>query len=72
MEKCLIDNCGNEARLISKTGGISFYSCKKHEREVAHIATIEHTRGEMDRATKQNISNLTKEDTKDNPKWMKI
>ena len=69
MKQCLIDGCNDEARLISKSSGISYYSCKKHEKQVAQIAAAEHTKGEMERIKKQNLFHLSPEK---NPEWMKI
>lgn len=69
MKKCLIDECNDEAKLIATSSGISYYSCKKHEKEVVQIVAAEHTRGEMERTKKQRLFHLTSEK---NPEWMKI
>jgi len=49
MEQCLIEGCENEAKLIAKSGGRSYYSCKEHKKEVAQIVSSEHTKSELKR-----------------------
>ena len=73
MNRCRIEGCPNEPKLVSKHSGISYYACKEHEKEVAHISAVEHTKEEMERAEKQykflhseEVSNIK------SPKWIKI
>ena len=72
MNKCIIEDCKNEAVFFAKVGGKYYYSCKKHELDVAQIVAAEHSREEMERAEKKYLLNISKEDVKKNPKWMKI
>lgn len=52
MEQCLIEGCQNEAKLIAKSGGKSYYSCKEHRKNVAEIIAAEHSKGEKERTIK--------------------
>ncbi len=69
MEQCLISGCKNEARLIAKSGGKSYYSCKEHRNEVAQIVASEMSKGEKSRSGI--VAEEVREEIKKRPpKWL--
>jgi len=69
INQCLISGCPNEATLIAKSGGKSYYSCKEHKKSVAQIVASEHSRSEVERA-RIAADSLYSEDNKEVPKWI--
>jgi len=61
IKQCLIEGCQDEAKLIAKSGKISYYSCKKHKPEAEQIVAAESRMYE--------INNIHKSK---NPKWMSL
>ena len=70
MEQCIIAGCLNEVKLIAKSGGKSYYSCKKHEKDVAQIIVAEHTKWEMEKIKSVSSALNLKEDKNKAPKWI--
>lgn len=71
IKQCMIEGCLDEVKFTSKLSGKIYYSCKRHEQEMAHIVAAEHTKEEMERTKKKHLFSLT-DDKNKNPKWMKI
>jgi hypothetical protein len=69
MNECLIEGCPNEAKLIAKSGGKSYYACKEHRKDVAQIIAAEHTRAESERAEIAH-KHLYPEGKEKPPKWI--
>ncbi len=69
IKQCVIEGCFNEVKFTTKLNGKIYYSCKKHEKDVAQIVAAEHTKEEIERANKQRLFNLSKED---NPEWIRV
>jgi hypothetical protein len=69
MEQCLIAGCQNEAKLVAKSGGRSYYSCKEHKKEVAQIVAAEHSKTEKGRYVEAAKRFYPEEENKA-PKWL--
>jgi hypothetical protein len=70
MNQCLIEGCTNEAKLIAKSAGRSYYACKEHKRDVAQIVAAEHTKGELARVESSEATLHSKEEKNKPPKWI--
>jgi len=63
LKQCIIENCPNEAKIIAKCGGRSYYSCDIHKKEVIQIIAAENKVDEINKLESLELKI---------PKWMKL
>lgn len=63
LDKCIIDGCLGDAKLIAKSEGRSYYSCDKHKNVTLQIIKIEN---------KESKIKYLQDFTSKTPKWMNL